>query len=141
MNRLYFKGLDLAEWVPWVDSIMADAVATVTEHVTGAEADIASAYPSSAASLANAMTHHIDREGYHIAAAVTNSHPIAWIYDHGTMARHTEAGLSRGAERPHHIFLPRTYEWARHQYLELSALLERYGFTVTGDMDEGDIIG
>lgn len=141
MNRLYFEGLDLAEWTPWIDNVVTEAEAIVTEHVTGAAAQIADAYPSSAMALAAAMTHRVEREGFHIDAEVVNPHPLAWIYDHGTMARHTETSLSRGAEGPRHIFVPRAYEWARRQYLALSALLERHGLIVTGLMSDGDVIG
>lgn len=140
MNRMYFEGLDRAEWMPWLDSMVTEADAIVTAHVTGAAAEIAGAYPSAASALAAAMTHHIDREGYHIDAAVVNRHPLAWIYDHGTMVRHTATGTERGAEGPHHIFVPRAYDWARRQYRELSGLLERYGFSVTGQMHDGDVI-
>ncbi len=139
-NRLYFEGLDLAEWTPWLDALVTEADAIVTAHVTGAKAEIAAAYPSSATALANAMTDRIDREGFHIDAAVINPHPLAWIYDHGTMARHTDTGLSRGAEGPHHVFVPRAYDWARRQYLALSDLLVRYEFVVTGQMSDGDVI-
>jgi hypothetical protein len=140
VNRLYFEGLDLAEWTPWLDGMVTEAEAIVTAHVTGAEADIKNAYPSTAPALAAAMTHHLDREAYHIDAEVVNPHPLAWIYDHGTMLRHTATGAPRGGEGPHHIFVPRAYDWARRQYLELSGLLERYDFVVTGLMHDGDVI-
>jgi hypothetical protein len=140
MNRLYFEGLDLDEWAGWPDTLMRDAEAIVTEYVEGAQAAIAAAYPSEAAALAERVTHTIAVDGYQIAASVRNPHPLAWIYDHGTMTRHTEAGVDRGAEGPKHIFVPIAYEWAREEYLALSAMLQGFGFIVTGEIDDGDRI-
>lgn len=139
MNRLYFEGLDLDEWAHWPDEMITEAEAIVTEHVLGAQQAITSAYPGTAAALAARVEHTITRDGYAIEANVRNPHPLAWIYDHGTMARHTET-RSTGAESPKHVFVPRAYEWAREQYDELGAMLVRRGLSVTGQMDDEDRI-
>jgi hypothetical protein len=140
MNRLYFEGLDLDEWAGWPDTLMHDAEAIVTEHVEGAKAAIAAAYPLEAAALAARLESTIQPDGYRILAKVRNAHPLAWIYDHGTMARHVETGANRGAEPPKHIFVPLAYDWARRQYDALKAMLQGMGFIVSGDMDDEDRI-
>jgi hypothetical protein len=143
MNRLYFEGLDLEEWARFPETVLQEAESIVTEHVVGAQADIAAAYPPEASALAAPLEHTVDVEtdNLRIIANVRNPHPLAWIYDHGTMVRHTEAGINRGAEGPRHVFIPRAYEWARRQYLALSKMLEERGFRVSGVMDDGDVIG
>ena len=136
MNRLYFVGLDLDEWDRWPEDIVDEAEPIVTTHVLGAQTAIAAAYPLSAQALATDLTHTIERDGHQILASVTNPHPLAWIFDHGTMARHTETGAGRGSTKPQHVFVPRAYEWARQEYLALAAMLERFGLSVSGEMDD-----
>lgn len=140
--RLYFEGLDLREWESFADDLFTEAEGIVRDYVLGAEQAITTAYPEQAKGLRTGMTHAIapNRDAVLIIASVQNKHPLAWIYDHGTAARHTKQGWNRGFERPRHVFVPLAYDWVRREQDELRALLERIGFRVSGSNDEGDLI-
>lgn len=142
-NRLYFEGLDLREWETLSGEMFDEAEAIVRDYVLGAEQEIRDAYPETAAGLRTGMTHAIapNRDAMIIVASVSNKHPLAWLFDNGSKARHTKKGWSRGAERPRHIFVPRAYDWNRREIAELQDMLIRgFGFTVSGQNDEGDLI-
>lgn len=63
-------------------------------------------------------------------STVKNGAPHAWIFEHGTQARHTSLGVSRGAMPPGHIFVPIMIR-ARRKLLEaLKALVQRSGLRV-----------
>jgi hypothetical protein len=141
-NRLHFVGLDQfkAEFAKLPDTITIDAAPIVEAHVEAAHAAIAAGYPFRAASVRDALTTRVERIGLRIAAEVRNDHPLAWLMEHGSALRHTALGADRGALRPVHNFIPVANEWARRQYAALADLLRQHGLTVTGSMDEGDII-
>jgi len=70
-----------------------------------------------------------------VAAQVRSSAPHAWLYEHGSSARHY-MGHSRGAmpKPPTPVFIPTMIKHRRAMYLKLAALLRLQGLTVTEDL-------
>lgn len=68
---------------------------------------------------------------------VKSSSPIAWLFDHGSQARHWVGGKSTGAmwghTPPTHIFVKTMIRFRRGMYEELKGVLTRAGLLVSGD--------
>lgn len=65
-----------------------------------------------------------------VAVVVRNTAPIAWMYENGTEARHTHAGVSRGAMPPKHIFISTAERNRTAMYEALKQMLVAWGFLV-----------
>ena len=70
---------------------------------------------------------------YGVAYQVRSMSPLAWMYENGTVARHTRTGISRGAAPPKHIMIPAAERRRAQMYRELKSLLVREGLLVSGD--------
>jgi hypothetical protein len=68
---------------------------------------------------------------------VKSSDPIAWLFDHGSQARHWAGGKSTGRmwgrTPPTHIFAGTMARERRRMYGLLRGILERHGLVVSGD--------
>lgn len=69
---------------------------------------------------------------YGAAVVVKNTAKHAWIYENGTQARHTRIGANRGVMPPGHAFIPAAERSRARMYRELSDMLVREGFLVSG---------
>lgn len=65
------------------------------------------------------------------AAVLKSDAPHAWMFEHGTQARHTDLGANRGAMPPAHVFVPAAMRVRARMYEELAALVRRAGLEVT----------
>lgn len=67
-----------------------------------------------------------------VVAIVKSTARHAWIYEHGTQARHTKLGASRGVmpAPPTPVFIPTMMRARRAMYAQLGALLEAQGLAV-----------
>lgn len=68
---------------------------------------------------------------------VKSTSPIAWLFDHGSQARHWVSGKKTGAmwghTPPTHIFVKTMIRFRRGMYEELKGVLTRAGLLVSGD--------
>jgi len=76
---------------------------------------------------------------YGVAYRIVSASPHAWWFEHGTMARHTAKGASRGAmwggPRPAgHVVVPTAIRVRTQMNRHLVAMLEREGLLVTGSV-------
>jgi hypothetical protein len=99
-----------------------------------AAADIRAAYPRRTGRLADSVVVQLRQRGpFGVVAHVRNTAPHAHIFEHGTTARLTRAGWPRGIMPAGNVFLPRIHRARGRMYAQLVALLEREGFTVSGE--------
>jgi hypothetical protein len=66
-------------------------------------------------------------------ARVKSNDPIAWLYDHGSEARHHDSGKLVGRMPPTFLFIKTMIRYRRAMYDQLRALLESKGIKVTGE--------
>jgi hypothetical protein len=76
-------------------------------------------------------------KGEAVGYEVRNKAPHAYIFEHGTEARHHASGQPTGTmwgrTPPPHIFIPAAIKHRRQQYEEHKQMLVREGFVVSGD--------
>ena len=104
--------------------------------VVGAATDAMSAavYPASADALNRSKQVVVVSIGpFGVRAVAKNTHRLAYLYEHGTQARHTEIGANRGAMPAGNVFLPPVIRSRRRMYDQLKQLLVENGFRVSGD--------
>lgn len=74
---------------------------------------------------------------YGAAVVVKATDPIAWLFDHGSQARHWLSGKSTGTmwgrTPPTHAFVGTMIRERRTMYAALKDLLVRHGLSVSGD--------
>ena len=66
-------------------------------------------------------------------AILKSSAPHAWLFEHGSQARHNDIGANRGSMPPGNIFGPIAGRARRRMNEQFVAMLERNGLTVTGE--------
>jgi len=108
-----------------------EATAIVWAHAEAAQQKIAAAYPVNTGNLVRGLTIDRRQAGYSTSAILRNRAKHAYIYEHGSEMRYTDAGVSRGKMPPGRVFIPIA---VRHRHLMTSALIDlvrRAGFTVS----------
>jgi hypothetical protein len=68
-----------------------------------------------------------------VRARVRVKDPIAWIFDHGSQARHWANGKSTGRMPPTHTVARTASRARRSMYGRIVSMMRRFGLTVTGD--------
>lgn len=64
---------------------------------------------------------------------VRNTSPLAYLFEHGTHARHTALGANRGAMPPGHVFYQPVDAASAEMVREVKALVAEQGFQVSGE--------
>ncbi len=136
-NRLVFEGL--AELRAALRRLPAELTTEASRIVDGAAnggaADIKRTYPRRTGNLGDHVSvTHFDQGRFSAGAIVKNTATHAWMFEHGTQARHTAIGANRGSMPPGHVFIPRIMRARRLMYTQLADLLRRHGFQVTGTL-------
>jgi hypothetical protein len=81
--------------------------------------------------LRGSVTVARSRGTFSVAAKVKNSDPIAWLYEHGSNARHWDGGKFVGAMPPHPVFGRAMSRGRRAMWTALRGILERHGLLVS----------
>lgn len=77
------------------------------------------------------VSHRASRDG--AVATLKSGDKEALVFEVGSQARHTRIGANRGAMPPGHVFFPAVIRAKRRMYGRLKAMLQRTGFSVSGD--------
>lgn len=126
----------LAELKAKLQNLPADLTAEAAHIVEGvanaAAFEIRSAYPVYTGNLRDhVLVTHFEKGRYSVGAIVKNTAKHAWIYEHGTAARHyyTDSGAKHatGAMPAGNVFIPIVIKHRRRMYADFAALLERHG--------------
>jgi len=135
-NALTFDGLaDLQHALEQLPNDMTGEAAHIVEAAANsAAATIKAEYPVRTGELRDRLTVDFSRDGLSVVGTVRNTSKLAWIFENGTQARHTEIGANRGAMPPGHVFIPTVAARRRQMYAELLELVKRNGFEVSGDV-------
>lgn len=134
-SRFTFDGL--AELKRALTTLPAD-LSTEASAIVYANADLAAqeirvAYPKRTSNLANHVTVTRAAGSLSTTATVKNTAKLAWIFENGTQARHTDLGANRGSMPPGHVFIPTMVRRRRIMYDVLKRLLTAHGLLVTGE--------
>jgi len=115
--------------------LAADGAVIVAATAEAAANEIRDAYPVRTGNLRKGVkVRKVNVSDFGAVAAVVNDAPHAYIFEHGTVARHTDIGADRGSMPPGHVFIPIMERRRREMYMvEFVALLERAGLTVELD--------
>jgi hypothetical protein len=134
--EVIFEGLE--ELREQLRNLPADLTADATEIVTGAaEAarfEIVRAYPKRTGNLRNHVvlaTRDTGKFGAGVALKNTAKH--AYLFEVGTMARHSKLGANRGSMPAGKVFVPLVIYHRRAMYRQLKSMLAEHGLTVFGD--------
>jgi len=144
-NRLHWVGLDelRAALLQLPEDLASDAESIVNDAAQAAFDEIYAAYPVRTGNLRNGLkvqtlSHAFDaRVGSRALGAgaiLYNNAPHAYMFEHGTEARHTDIGADRGRMPPGKVFIPRVMRHRRRMYEELVAMMESHGLLVTGSV-------
>lgn len=95
-------------------------------------ATVVSQYKPSAASIAQAWRTKEQDSSFGTKVRLVNTNNLAALYEYGTELRHTSAGWSRGRMPASNTFIRAVVDERGSMFDELTALLERAGFHVTG---------
>ena len=106
----------------------------VLAHAQAAAAAIVEAYPpGELGDLKNGVkVDQVQVSGVGAVARVRSTSKLAYIFENGTQARHTETGANRGAMPPGHVFVPIVVRERRAMNEDLIGLVQSEGLTVTG---------
>ena len=100
----------------------------IEDTAQDAAVEIRGAYPRKTGKLASSVTVTLRTSGpYGVVAQVRNTAPHAFIFEHGTVARHTTEGWARGVMPAGNVFLPRIYRHRRRMYERLTQVLRDEG--------------
>lgn len=113
-----------------------EAHAIVIAQAEAAQREVVNGYPDGpTGNLKRRVTLEVNTSQFSAGARVRSRAPHASIFEKGTKARRTRQGRNRGrmpeasdAAR----MVPKAIQHRRRMYQALSAMLERYGLTVTG---------
>lgn len=110
----------------------------IVEGITNAaEREIRAGYPPSAESLRDHVVSDMTRTPFGAVGRVRNTSKLAFIYEHGSQARHyiTRRGKRHltGRMPPGHVFVPAAMRQRRKMYQQLKDMLTSMGFRVTGN--------
>jgi hypothetical protein len=116
------------------EELTAEAGHIVEAATNAAETTIKGGYPPG--ELQDSVYSVVNLDGFHVIGVVRVTSPIAWIFENGTQARHTELGLDRGSMPPAHVFIPAMIAGRLWMYPQLKELLERNGLVVSGEAED-----
>lgn len=135
MNTLTFEGLDeFREALRALPEELATEAGDVIVETTNNAADqIMAAYPDRTGHLRGGVRFSIERSQFGVVGIVKNTAKLAWIFELGSQARHTELGANRGSMPPGHVFVPIVMKLRRQMFEGLKAVLEKAGLEVSGD--------
>jgi hypothetical protein len=74
-----------------------------------------------------------------VGLVVKSAGKDAWLFEHGSQARHTAIGANRGSMPATPTFIPIMMRFRRAMYLALADLLRRHGLVVTGQVESADV--
>jgi hypothetical protein len=99
-----------------------------------ARASIVQAYPRRTGNLRRGVQiEHKPLGAFGQLSIVRNKAAHAFIYENGTVARHTSLGANRGAMPAGKVFVPIARRRRRWMYQELKAMMASEALQVTGD--------
>jgi len=135
-NRLTCDGLaDLRAALRALPADLTGEAGHIVESaVNGAALTIRAGYPARTGTLRDSVTGETTTSGFAVHGLVKNSAKHAYLFEHGTQARHTALGANRGTAPPGHVFVPVILQRRRAMYEELKDLLTRHGLLVSGDV-------
>jgi hypothetical protein len=132
--QVRIAGLDeqRREWRALPRTLAGNTQPVVENAATVVAAEIRAAYPRRTGSLATGVTVAPSRLASDVTAAarVVNTSPHASMYEHGTQARHTSIGASRGAMAAGNVFVPRVIRARQALEPQVAAVMTREGLTV-----------
>lgn len=136
-NRIRFDGLDeLRTQLRQLPAHLTDeAKGIVTEAMEDARRDVVRGYPQGPTGNLRRMVSIVRQVGgqFVTGGVLRNRAPHAYMFEHGTQVRHTNAGINRGRMPPGRVWIPAMIRHRRRMYERLKALLTREGLTVSGD--------
>lgn len=114
--------------------LTADATVIMNRRVDAAESAIKAGYPDRTGDLKDHVKRVVNNAGqFGVRITLTNTSKLAFIFEHGTMARHTALGANRGIMPAGNVFVPPIVKERTLMYEELKALLEKTGARVSGE--------
>jgi hypothetical protein len=131
-----WSGLDeLRENLRTLTPDLAEEADGIIEHEAQlAKAEVAQGYPpGELRDRLGSTTTSVGRFG--TSVMLSNSSPVAWIFENGSQARHNKLGANRGVMPPAHAFVPPIVRHRAAMWTKLRALVERAGLVVTGTPD------
>jgi hypothetical protein len=137
-NRLKFDGLEelRASLRHLPVDLRDDAEVIVFDSAKDAERDIRAGYQSHRRSgeLADKLeVVQLKGQGTAFAGAlIQNKSKLAFIFENGTEARHTNIGANRGSMPAAHVFVPAVIKRRREMYDKLREMMRKHNLTVTG---------
>jgi len=114
--------------------LAGEAYHIVDGTVNAAAGEIKAGYPPG--ELQDKLDWDTTTDGFGVRGIIQNTSPIAWLFEHGTQARHTALGLNRGAAPAAHVFVPAIVRQRLKMYDALKAMLERHGLVVSGEAED-----
>jgi len=143
--RIYFDGLDelKAAFLTLPTELKGEATGVVMDAAHAAKGEIASTYPigppgrkTKPGNLRRGVKVTVKEIGpYGVAAQVRSTAPHAWLFEHGTQARHyiTKNGVRHdtGAMPPKPVLIPTMVRSRRAMYVRLAdTVIKQHGLTV-----------
>jgi Bacteriophage HK97-gp10, putative tail-component len=115
--------------------LAAEGAEIVERTAEAAAAEMRATYPERTGNLRKGVkVQKTNTSEFGAVATVVNTAPHSYIFEHGTVARHTDIGADRGSMPPGHVFIPIVERRRRDMYLnDFAELLERAGLTVELD--------
>jgi hypothetical protein len=111
--------------------LLEEATAIVEGTANGAHSEIGGKYP--AGPLRDRLTLTMSHNTAGVLAVLRQPMKEAGWFEKGTEARHTATGANRGRMPAQKVFLPVYYRRRRQMWVDLKAMVERHGLTVTGE--------
>jgi len=102
--------------------------------LNAAAGEIKAGYPPG--ELQDKLEWDVTTNGFGVIGVIKNTSPVAWLFEHGTQARHTALGLDRGAAPAAHAFVPPILRQRQKMYEAFKALLDRHGLVVSGEAED-----
>lgn len=112
--------------------------AIVLAHGDQAFADILAGYAERSGNLKRGLKKRVEESPVGVTVIIRNLAPHAGLWEHGTKARHTKLGWSRGTMKGQpaaNTFISKMQRSRRRMQAALAALLERKGLTVRGSFN------
>ena len=124
---------EFAEALRQLPKDLADEARAIVKHAADeAQATVVSQYKPSAASIARAWRQKEWDSRFGTKVQLINTNSLAALYEYGTELRHTSQGWSRGRMPASHTFIRAVVDERAGMFDDLTALLERAGFRVSG---------
>lgn len=134
-NKFKFEGLEELKTAlrNLPTDLRNEAAAIVPRKAFEAKADIIAAYHEGPTGrLKRRVTSEEEHSQFGIAVIIKSRDPIAWLYEHGSQARHSGIRKDLGVMPAQPTFIPIAARKRREMFDELIAMLRRAGLTVVG---------